>query len=319
MKRDYISEIQTLKVRSNPVYSKFLWNNRLATLRNSYQTIIEHKADNELLKYIPIAIVACFEAFLKAFVADLIDIGEPYSKNVGKLNQSREIKFDFEVVNAIQNKKLSVGEFIAHFLPCKRISDIDANLSVLIGQELLTKIQGFEGKTLHREDAELFSRFNKNPNLIFKSVNRTFELRHIFCHEFADNVIIDESEILECLNHSELFLNQISSYLQHLIDPNFPQNQAEINMQSAEDFQKRDQELLQLTDEIIKNNSDNNSFDKGLFDETLTIWRQFRESKALLDSNDCKGGSIYNCLITGSKRLTTERFIEELKQNFQIS
>ena len=318
MKRDYISEIETFKVRSNSHYTRFLWNYRLATLRDSYNTIIDNKADKELLKYIPISIVACLESFLKSSIAELIDIGEPYSKNVGKLNQSRDIKFDYDVVNAIQNKKLSVGEFIAHFLPCKRIDDINTNLSVLIGTDLFKEIQGFEARTLHDEEFILFSKFNKMPDQIFKSLSRTFELRHIFCHEFADNVTIDENEILQCLDHSVLFLHQISRYLLHLTDPGFPRTQTDINFQSADIFTTNDKELEQLIIKIIENNDNSYSFDKNLFNEMLSHWRQFRECKSLLDGLSGKGGSIYSCLVSGSKTSTTETLLEELKRNFQI-
>ena len=38
--------------------------------------------------------------------------------------------------------------------------------------------------------------FIENSNQIISDIKRTFELRHIFCHEFATNLNVDQDEIV---------------------------------------------------------------------------------------------------------------------------
>src|SRR5690606_8779661 len=104
--------------------------------------------NKELLKYIPIATVACFEAFFRSVYKELIDFGKPFSDNVVKFNQSQNVKFDFEIVNAIQTKTVTVGEFISHILQCNNFEDINKNLSLLCGIDFADHIKKFKRESI---------------------------------------------------------------------------------------------------------------------------------------------------------------------------
>src|SRR5678815_4581745 len=118
-KRDIIQEIKSIKTRSE-FNSRYDYTSRLQEIEYAIKEFIEYNGahNDELLKYIPIATVACFEAFFKSTVREIVDFGKPYSDNVANYNQSKNIKLDFDVVAAIQTKTLTVGEFVAHLLPC---------------------------------------------------------------------------------------------------------------------------------------------------------------------------------------------------------
>lgn len=106
----------------------------------------------ELLKYIPIATVACYEAFFRSTVKEIVDFGKPYSNHVANYNQSKNVKLDFEVISAIQTKTLTVGDFVSHILPYNNLSDVVSNISVLIDRDFMEELKTFTSPGLLDDD-----------------------------------------------------------------------------------------------------------------------------------------------------------------------
>lgn len=117
MKRNLINEITEIRSRSE-FNSRLDYSSRLNDIEYAFNESLNYNGDfdKELVKYIPIATVACFEAFFRSAYKELIDFGKPFSDNAIKFNQSKNVKFDFEIINAIQTKTVTVGEFISHIL-----------------------------------------------------------------------------------------------------------------------------------------------------------------------------------------------------------
>jgi hypothetical protein len=321
MKRNLINEITAVKARS--IYdSRYDITRRLIDIKDSFVESLNNNKfyDTELLKYIPIATVACFEAFFRSVTEELIDFGKPYSENVINFNQSKNIKFDFDIINAIQTKKVTIGEFISHVLSFNNFDDINSNLSILIGIDFLDSIKTFKKVSIFDFDNDTSKTFIKNSDQIIKDIKRTFELRHIFCHEFATNIKIDRNEILQCLKNSEIFLNQADYFIWGLINPNAPKTQAEMNFQASEKLKKVEIELSELIS-LIKKSIDVNqgeSFDPALFAKTNKAWEKYRKVKAEVDASYYIDGSIYPLMYTNSLIATTKEKIESLKNEFSF-
>lgn len=199
MKRDIITEITAIKSRT-----EFNSRHDLSRINDIEYAVSEYLTyngdfDSEFIKYIPISTVACFEAFFRSVYKEMIDLGKPFSANAIKFNQSKNIKFDFDIVNAIQNKTVTAGEFISHILPCNNFEDINSNLSTLAGIDFTDQIKSFKRKSVFEHVNENTDKFIQDSEQIIMDVKRTFELRHIFCHEFATNFKIDRDEILDVL------------------------------------------------------------------------------------------------------------------------
>jgi hypothetical protein len=86
----------------------------------------------------------------------LIDYGSPFRENVVKFN---EIKFGIEHVVAIQGGKLSLGEFVSHFLPVNGVQDITNSMSILLNRPFLDELG-----TIVNKEIEMPS--SKSPNNI---------------------------------------------------------------------------------------------------------------------------------------------------------
>jgi hypothetical protein len=194
MKRDILQEIASIKSRSE-FNSRYDYSSRLSDIEYALKEFSEYNGEfnQELLKYVPISTVACFEAFFNSAIKEIIDFGKPYSNNVAKFNQAKNVKLDFEVVAAIQTKSLTVGEFVAHLLPYNSLEDINSNLSILIDEDFLQGLLGFTKTSIFEEVNAVRKSFQEKPGEIIKSVKKTYELRHIFCH--------DLQPMCELINH----------------------------------------------------------------------------------------------------------------------
>jgi hypothetical protein len=318
MKRNLITEITEIKARSE-FNSREDFNSRLNDIESAFIENLNYNGDynKELLKYIPIATVACFEAFFRSVYKELVDSGKPFSDNVINFNQAKNVKFDFEIVNAIQNKTVTVGEFISHILPCNNFDDINSNLSILAGNDFLEQIKKFEKQSVSNNDT---IEFIANLDQIILDIKRTFQLRHIFCHEFATNLKTDKEEVLKCFKSAKLFLNQTNDFIWDLLYPNSPTNQTEINIQATESFKKLELELSELV-VTIKDASKDYLYlemDSSAFDKTIVEWKKYREVKAHFDSSCVEGGTMYSLFYANSLSTTTEEKINSLKREFEI-
>jgi len=322
MRRNLINEIKANKSRSE-FYSRYDLNSRLNGIDYAFKENLNYNADfdNELLKYIPIATVACFEAFFKSVIKELIDFGKPFSDNAIKFNQSKTVKFDFEIINAIQNKTVTVGEFISHILPCNNFEDINSNLSTIAEIDFAESIKTFKTESIFDDSKSSSNEFIDNSDQILADIKRTFELRHIFCHEFATNVTIDKNEILRCFLHSKIFLNQTNDFIWHLLYPNAPETQTDMNIDASETFKREENkmsELISTIKEATKQNTDMAVLNIDLFDLTIEEWKKYRDVKAKFDASIVEGGSMYSMIYSGSLTTTTKEKIECLRNEYEI-
>lgn len=95
-KRDYIEEIDEIKSRAG-YKSRYDLTTKLETIESSLKRVLNSSEDHiqELIKYIPVATVACFESYFKHVVKELIDSEIFPVENIQALNKAN-IKLDFK-------------------------------------------------------------------------------------------------------------------------------------------------------------------------------------------------------------------------------
>lgn len=323
-KRDYIEEITSIKDRS-----KFPGRFELMSRFHEIDSIVYDVIDNgklqnkEILKYIPIATVACFESFFRSIVTELIDKGEPYTQNVLKFNQSNNIKFDFNIVNAIQKKKISVGDLISHILNCNNIKDFNSNLSILTQLDFLEELKKFEPKYVSKPKPILDTAklFKEKSSEIIESIDYIFRLRHIFCHEFATNIELEYLVIKGTYEHCKIFLLHVNDFIWNLLEPNAPLTQSEMNILAGENYEKAESELTKVIEEI-KNLDLSDEYiyiDKKDFELVIEKWKEYRELKADVFAKQLKGGTIYPLLRLNSLKASTEKKTAELIEEYGLN
>lgn len=181
-------------------------------------------------------------------------------------------------------------------------------------------MKNFEKESVFEEIKETSKDFKNNSQKIISSIQKVFELRHIFCHEFATNIKINREEIFECFNHSKLFLNQTNNFIWELIYPGSPETQTDMNIQSQKEFEEVDHELSDLISIIKKTGKEEYSLgiNEDLFDNSIEEWKKYRDAKAKLDASIAEGGTLYPLLYASSLKGTTQEKIESLKKRYEV-
>ena len=319
-KRNVIEEILAIKSRAK-FEARYDYASRfgeLDTIVNALKATPEH-ARKELLKYIPIATVACFEAFFSATVKELIDYGKPFADRIGKFNQAANTRIDFEILNEIQGKTLTIGDFAAHMLSFNNLDDLNANISTLIDTDMLSELKRFEKHSIFEEKMNTSREFLKHSDEVIKSVKRTFELRHIFCHEYSRSARVEEAEILSNYANCRLFLDQVNNFIWELLYPGAPETQADMNMEAAADFAKLDKALTQLIIDIktkSEEKGDMHNFDPKIFDKAIRSWKKYRKDSAECAASPVIGGLMYSSLYSSAMADKTREKIESLTSEF---
>ena len=173
--------------------------NLIASFWEIEETRCHRRIKRELYKHFPIGGIACIEGWFRMAVADLINHGNPYRNNI---KEYKDISLTIESVLAIQEQSVNIGELVAHFIKLRDLENIIGNLSFIIGKDFVplfeaTQVSPCSSKTV----GEAF-----NKDAIFDGVEKSFELRHIFCHELASKVKYNKQLIENCLYNCFLFL-----------------------------------------------------------------------------------------------------------------
>lgn len=165
----------------------------------------------ELLRYIPIGVIAASEGYFRLVYRDLIDFGDPYLRNAANF---KDLSLGHEAIYAIHGRRTTIGEVIAHQLSHNSLGDITKNMDALSGGDLAAAVQ-------HELDRQ--TQHAKEPTMapwVSRYVARTFELRHIFCHELATSFTPDPREIDSCLRATFSYLYCSEVYVQTLLQRN---------------------------------------------------------------------------------------------------
>jgi hypothetical protein len=266
--RDVVAEIKSIRNRLRFTGSMEL-SERLSALKQAY--IGRSTADKELMRYFPVALVACIEAYGRVAIKELVDAGEPYWGRAEKLLSG---KLDFSILHAIQGKAVTAGELIAHGVSLSRLDHLDSNLTLLLGKSFLTSLRSVTDRWLeHILGTEAL--MIPNPDQVFAHVIRTFEFRHIICHETAAGYEIPTNEIEECFESCILFLEATVELISQTLYPNAPLTQADMNEEAGGKLEAKRAEL-----EETLMNVRGRAYDIAALEESQVRWEAYAEAWA---------------------------------------
>lgn len=191
--RDIVGEILAIRERNlhgGPRLNAFLA--RLATLARLAeqwrdQEWINESCRIEALRYIPIALVAAVQGWMRLAIRDLVDAGEPFASNSKNLKIT---KFDHDIVMALASQRLTAGEIIAHFASCNRIEDLVSNLDDVIGSKVVLRAR----EVVFKND-QLAIKIDSAYDKLATSLQETFTLRHVFAHELDPKQEVEVSTL----------------------------------------------------------------------------------------------------------------------------
>lgn len=304
--RDIIQEIANVRQRRQFGSAMAELPLRLFALENAFKK--HDKFERELVRYFPVALIACVEGYFRVAIKDLIDAGEPYLSNAEKLASS--IKLDFSILRAVHGKAITVGELVAHSVPISRLDHIEGALSSLVGKSFLLALRTTTDRWAHEIGGEENTPILSKPDEVFANVVRTFELRHIICHEIASAYEIDSNEVARCFESCVAFLRVADEFISETIHPGAPLSQAEMSIAAFESLEEK-KKLLEDAVATIKLRLD--STELAAFDKAHENWQSYCEAWANFVAGDqANGGTIWPMIYSGAAETLVQLRFEEV-------
>ena len=306
--RDIAKEIMEISSRRPSGNFYIELETRLSYLKKIYEN--RKNMEKELWRYFPISIVSCSEAFFRHAIKKLIDAGEPYLTNSKGLLDSR--KTDFGILKALHGRSITIGDIVAHLVPINSLDQISKVMSGLLDYKFLDKIPQTHDRLAVEIEKKPKEAIISDKHTTFRFVARTFELRHIFCHEFANKYELDEPEIEQCFEHFCTFLAASKEHIQQTLFPNEPLTLQGMNEDIAKKYEDEKNKMDSLNQRILRDLTEKQITE---FRKANKAWEDFIFASARVEGFQCAEGE-KRPLVEGNVlvHLTKERIknLEEL-------
>ena len=304
--RDIIQEIADVRQRRRFGSAMSELPLRLFALEQAFKK--HDEAESELTRYFPVALIACVEGYFRMAIKDLIDAGEPYLTNAEKPASS--IKLDFSVLRAVHGKAITVGELVAHSVQLSRLDHIETALSNLLDTGFLEALRVTTDRWAHEVRGEPATPILTKPDEVFADVARTFELRHIICHEIASAYQIESDEVARCFESCVAFLRAADEFISESIHPGAPLTQTEMNIAAGKSLSERQEQLANALSALRLRLE---TAELTAFDESQAKWQLYCDAWANFVAGErATGGTIWPVIYSGAAESTVERRLEEV-------
>jgi len=263
-------------------------------------------AKHGLCQLVPIRVIACVEGCLKSATASLINHGEPYLANAQRLFQ--QVKIDFDVLRAVLDESVSLGDIVAHSLTWHDLTEINARMSALLGFDFFEKLATVKD----RWAVEINRRPNEPIIVSLKEVlaglSDAMRTRHILCHEVASFEEISQDDAKRFARAGKQFAGATSWLISEVLHPNAPLTQSDMTEHAWRRAQAAEDQLNQVIAEFLKILD---TEDSEIFSRSHEHWRAFRDAHSQLEGHAAKGGSMSPQLRgLAFERVTRNRILE---------
>jgi hypothetical protein len=318
-KRDFAAEIKALRERSefNTRFDMSYRLNMLQDIIDSYE--IDSAKDIEFLKYFPIKLVAIIESHFRSTVKLLIDHGDPFLKNIPKLNQPNDGKIPIHLLLSLNASEFTLGELIAHVLPSSKLGDMESALNILTEKDLFHELKNFLPETIFEHNKAIAEFYVSLEPLIKRDLIEVYRLRNIFCHELGATEDLKPEKIGLLVKSVSLYVNHLDNYIMTLVYPNNPETTADINNALGHDFRQTEDKLIELINKIEKASDKIKSpnYERVRFNLAQQHWQNFREETSRMAAHSCEGGNMYLQLYLSEMIKITETRLKDLSYHFQ--
>ena len=256
-----------------------------------------YKMDNpQLLEYVPVKIVACFEQFFRAEYQEIL-ANPKVRKNLKNIDLFKDTKFNFDVIGAFEDNTISLSDYLSLLISCSNLSDIDDAISKLL-------------------EIKFLSEFRKKDNgkVILKSICEIFRLRHIYCHEVPLKKNIDVDSARKLISHAIDFIDNSDDIIRNALYSDQLSGHEEIEIAQKE-YEEANEELEKLI-EILKVKQDKGPFHYNDF-SYIEKWKEYRKERALCDSSINNKESYLPLYYYMNMERTTKSLIKELKEDYK--
>ena len=177
-KRDVVAEIEEIRNRTGPPN----WDNGITKLFVLCRQAGDLEQDDERNGYFLVASIAAIETYFRWEIQRLIDSEDP--RYIGNLQlEDSQFRITHDLLIAVHGKRISIGELAAHSVRLNNLEAINRIMSKLLQTDFLALVRDVRSPELRREKGVAAPTFLRSASETMTRVQRTFELRHIICHE----------------------------------------------------------------------------------------------------------------------------------------
>ena len=304
--RDIIQEIADVRQRRRFGSAMSELPMRLFALEHAFKEY--DKSQRELTRYFPVALIACVEGYFRMAIRDLIDAGDPYLSNAERPASS--VKLDFSILRAVHGKAVTVGELVAHGIPLSRLDHIESAITSLIGTKFLEALRATTNRWAHEVRGEPAGPILVDPDHIFSDVARTFELRHIICHEIASAYEIQTDEVARCFQSCVAFLRAADEFISETLHPGAPLTQTDMNIAAGQSLAEARARLDEAV-ESVRQRLD--AAELVTFNESQDKWQSYSDTwVAFVAEERDNSGTIWPLIAAWTAKATVNQRIEEV-------
>ena len=278
---------------------------RLFKLERAFET--RGELHPELLKYFPVGLVACIEGSFRLYIKEIIDTGSPYLERAEKLLTSG--KFDFESIKALHGKQITIGELISHQVSINNLTGVCSQMSELLGSNFLLSLRQVHDRWAYEIQKKPKEPILQDPDAIYAAVARTFELRHIICHELATGYDVKLEEVESCFFSTTLFLKASEALVSETLNPGAPLTHKDMHIAQSERLQGLLSKVESLNQQIAELVGQGRTED---FSNSVAAWQAYMKSWAEFEANEYKGGSILPTIYGAAASQVAQARVDQL-------
>ncbi|MBW4623753.1 MAG: DUF1311 domain-containing protein [Cyanosarcina radialis HA8281-LM2] len=307
-KRKILDEIEAIRRRqTEPEFVFAATIQRLEKLRSLSET--EFGRSEEFSRYIPKAVVAALQGFLRSVWGNTLNIGEPYLSRIAKyLKDKTRVTFDFVTVREIAEKNLTMGEFVAHSLSFNNFEDVIEAFSAILDYKFsdILKEQSYPDGRLIIDDEAMF----------FKNMDALFRERHIFSHELADHYRLSQNDALIFIKVAQQLVECVQQIfsLETSKEPICQQDMNRYAREKANEAQKILEGRISLILDTLRSENDPIALEKYI--KAHEAWQEYARLEADAYSDQCRGGTLAPLLSAGIYAYLTRQRIQTLEKWF---
>lgn len=262
--------------------------------------------------YAIIRLVTLIEVFVRSRSAELIDSGSPYLERAQSLIGSTGLKIDFPTAAAISGKKISLGQLVAHSIPCSTFGDFVNAFTKLFDFDLFGKIADVHDRVAVELGGAAKTPIITDGDALRATMVKLFECRHILVHELPDTVPYDEGDIDMFIEMTSQLLRATEGYVDWLMHGDYPLTQADMNIKAADDARAADEELAVLVQRV------RDKTEREDFEAAQAAWEAYRAAEANFQTDWETGGSIRPLLHASAFEALTRERIKALRDFLDV-
>ena len=180
---------------------------RLAIESLSAKPDLDERLRKELLRGIPISLVACMQNYFREAIRDLANSGEPFDARAKELNRVSRSLLDKA---GLFSRDIKFGDLLSEQVPLSNVQDILRPMSLILDLPLRRLIHNYDMRC--PDCKHISTPANYLPDF-WRVLGALFRVRHALAHEHARKVKLTLPLVAKFALATEIFLRVTDGFV----------------------------------------------------------------------------------------------------------